>query len=66
IKGIIAVLDGKGIIAVLDGKGIIAVLDGKGIIAVLDGMSTLSGRKSVPGIVAVNWENGKKDYPVLT
>nr|GEX18490.1 putative reverse transcriptase domain-containing protein [Tanacetum cinerariifolium] len=29
-------------------------------------MSILSGRKSVPGIVAVNEENGKKDYSVLT
>nr|GEW15472.1 zf-CCHC domain-containing protein/UBN2 domain-containing protein [Tanacetum cinerariifolium] len=29
-------------------------------------MSILSGRKSVPGIVAVNGENGKKDYSVLT
>nr|GEX60752.1 reverse transcriptase domain-containing protein [Tanacetum cinerariifolium] len=26
----------------------------------------ISGRKSVPGIVAVNGENGKKDYSVLT
>nr|GEX71877.1 hypothetical protein [Tanacetum cinerariifolium] len=26
----------------------------------------ISGRKSVPGIVAVNWENGKKNYSVLT
>nr|GFB41409.1 hypothetical protein [Tanacetum cinerariifolium] len=25
-----------------------------------------SGRKSVPGIVAVNWENGKNNYSVLT
>nr|GFA14283.1 hypothetical protein [Tanacetum cinerariifolium] len=31
-----------------------------------EGMSILSGRKSVPGIVAVNEENGKKDYSVLT
>nr|GEX39528.1 hypothetical protein [Tanacetum cinerariifolium] len=31
-----------------------------------EGMFIQSGRKSVPGIVAVNGENGKKDYSVLT
>nr|GEV48279.1 reverse transcriptase domain-containing protein [Tanacetum cinerariifolium] len=35
-------------------------------IAVLDGMSILSGRESVPGIIAVIGENGKKDYSVFT
>nr|GEW71456.1 hypothetical protein [Tanacetum cinerariifolium] len=29
-------------------------------------MSILSRRKSVPGIVAVNGENGKENYSVLT
>nr|GEV87508.1 RNA-directed DNA polymerase, eukaryota [Tanacetum cinerariifolium] len=51
----------------LKSRDIIAVLGSKGdIIAVLDGMSILSGRKSVPGIVAVNGENGKIDYSILT
>nr|GEX56505.1 hypothetical protein [Tanacetum cinerariifolium] len=49
-------------------RGFIAVLDDNGnhsIYCIMRECPYISGRKSVPGIIAVNWENGKKDYSVL-
>nr|GFB24558.1 hypothetical protein [Tanacetum cinerariifolium] len=53
---------------VLDGKGDheIGTCDMVIVYCIMKEMSILSGRISVPGIVAVKRENGKKDYSVLT